>query len=71
MNDLKIIQKIFRKNNIGFSINSKKHDNKNNKYNLITLIANRDNNVVGCTDFFTNLYFNKENGNLEKIEILE
>lgn len=71
MNDFKTIQKILKNNNIGFSINNKEHDNEDNKYNLITLTANKDNNVVGYTEFFTNLYFNKENGNLKKVEILE
>lgn len=71
MNDFKIMQEIMRNNSMGFSINNKKYDNENEKYNFITLIAEENNKVEGYTNFFTNLYFNKEKGNLEKIEILE
>lgn len=71
MNDFETIQKILKKNNIGFSINNSKYDNRDSKYNTIALVAERSKNVVGYTEFFTNLYFNKENGNLEKVEILE
>lgn len=71
MSDFEIIQEILKRNNIGFSINNIKYDNEDNKYNTITLIAERNNNVVGYAEFFTNLYFNKENGQLDKVEILE
>lgn len=71
MNNFKTIQEILKKNNIGFSINNSEYDNQDNKYNTITLIAERNDNVVGYAEFFTNLYFNKQDGNLEKVEILE
>ena len=71
MNNFEIIQEILKKNNIGFSINNSEYDNQDNKYNTITLVAERNENIIGYAEFFTNLYFNKDNGNLEKIEILE
>lgn len=71
MNNFEMIQDILKNNDIGFCINNIEYDNKENKYNVITLIAERNNNVVGYAEFFTNLYFNKEKGNLEKVEILE
>lgn len=71
MNNFEIIQKILKNNDIGFYINSIEYDNKENKYNTITLIAKINNNVEGYAEFFTNLYFNKKNGKLEKVEILE
>ncbi len=71
MNNFEIIQEILKKNNIGFSVNNSNYDNQDGEYNLINLLAERNNNVVGYAEFFTNLYFNKENGNLEKVEILE
>lgn len=71
MCDFEIIQEILKNNNIGFSINNSKCDNKNSQYNVITLIAERDEKVEGYIDFFTNIYFNKENGKLVTIEILE
>lgn len=71
MSDFEAIQQILKKNNIGFSINNIKYDNEDNKYNIVTLVAERSNNVVGYAGFFTNLYFNKQNKNLEKVETLE
>lgn len=71
MNDFEKIQEILKRNNIGFSINNSLYDNQDNKYNAINLVAERNNNVIGYAEFFTNLYFDKNNGTLEKVEILE
>ena len=71
MSDFDTIQEILKNNNIGFSINNSDYDNRDGRYNIINLLAERNKNVVGYAEFFTNLYFNKENGNLESVEILE
>ncbi|MCI8482654.1 MAG: hypothetical protein HFJ27_06420 [Clostridia bacterium] len=47
MNNFEIIQEILKKNNIGFSVNNSNYDNQDGEYNLINLLAERNNNVVG------------------------
>ncbi len=71
MKDIEVIQQILKKRNIDFSINNNKYDNKGSKYDVLTLIAERHNKVTGYAEFFTSLYFNKQNGDLEQVEILE
>ena len=71
MNNFETIQEILKKNNIGFFINNVYYDNEEGKYNVISLAAGENNNVTGYSYFHTNLYFNREKGNLEKVDILE